>query len=472
MTFPVRDAKTYLRNELSAYYHERAQYEMARAGDERDAIAARMARRSERWSGEEYLPAAGDDEGQTLLAHLEWLALWQGGEALRRSWRSFLLSPRPELEGHSWDEAFWSRYLAPTASEPPALSGDPLWGTLEGLSSQTVDLCAQQRTRLERFERIPWSDASPARAQRLELAQQVLQQSADEAAEARARFFGTPGDPHFHRWLRAHLQLPAHALPREVWRTLFGHSLPKAWMDFLSRRLHLQSATRPRALPRLVATRPPQRLHLQGARRYASLLGWSLAIDAFGQATALALSDPASSIVYRQPLFGTLARTLGALLRLLWSTPHFLRRELQLSAQESTRVAEGFRALYLSRLRLSARLVELDAGPIAFPRWRESLIESESLELPQAALAWAQWQAPLVGGGLRAEIAALQLHEGLRDLFDEDWYRNPRSAPALRACFEAGAKLSAEAALRELVGSRTSAVSSAKEAAHPGSVSG
>jgi hypothetical protein len=157
-----------------------------------------------------------------------------------------------------------------------------------------------------------------------------------------------------------------------------------------------------------------------------------------GAAWTEALASPAQPFVLTHDAFGLSRCSHGALLASLVTSPAFLKRQLGLG---KTRALEHARALCGSALQ-SARLLALRVlldepalrGPGALQEaFAENAAKALGFELSPAAAGLLF--RPRVGDAQRFAgtfCAATRARE-LAELYDDDWFRNPRAIEQLRA---------------------------------------
>jgi hypothetical protein len=139
-----------------------------------------------------------------------------------------------------------------------------------------------------------------------------------------------------------------------------------------------------------------------------------------------------------------LAETLGALLAGLLLEPRFLAERLDAERRAAKDLARELALRELFRLRAQAAALriatEVERG-LSGAAWREAYREALS------AAALASWEgdlaaraaeAPAICAALAGAAAAVRLRAEIRDRFDEDWWRNPRTAAHLAGLLAAG----------------------------------
>jgi hypothetical protein len=177
--------------------------------------------------------------------------------------------------------------------------------------------------------------------------------------------------------------------------------------------------------------------------------------EGLGRALGLALVSPGLPIALRHPAHATVARTFGALFVEMATEPDFWRRMRGVGDATAHRVATLARAIFVLETRAQAAALLVDDGA-STERRREEATERLShalgvrLDTPLATLVALTPDPDAAAARLRARVGALAAWTGLRDRFDEDWYRNPRSEEAFRAAAAPGGLLPAEAWLAEL----------------------
>jgi hypothetical protein len=164
---------------------------------------------------------------------------------------------------------------------------------------------------------------------------------------------------------------------------------------------------------------------------------WQDLFRAAGEALANAHHRPHR----RDPV---LAAAIGAVLAGLLLEPRFLAERAEVERRHAADLVRDLALRELLRLRASAAAlrvaVEVERG-LSGAAWREAHREA----LASAALAswegvWASRDvdAPALAASLAGAGAAARLREELRDRYDEDWWRNPRTAAHLAGLLAAG----------------------------------
>ncbi len=185
------------------------------------------------------------------------------------------------------------------------------------------------------------------------------------------------------------------------------------------------------------------------------------ALEAVGRALGLALLSPALPEAFSRPVVATCSRALGVLLRTLLGEPriHDARGALK---KEIGRAVLRTRAAIVLETRVDAAMVVATAARSG-QRSAELLSRAMMAEVPLPVAAYAVSSTSAAGARFRARSAALGWRHALRERFDEDFYRNPRTGPMLRALVSRGGSVSVEEVSAELGVGLEDAVSHALE---------
>ena len=254
------------------------------------------------------------------------------------------------------------------------------------------------------------------------------------------------------------LHLAAHA-------PLDGHFRPSALQAAVravvadlgpaAERVRVDEAARPAAWPGAHACGGRVIFRARGG-----LADWVDLLDAFGRSLAAAHQPPHA----RDPL---LAAALGGLLSGLTLERRWLEARLEVSRRDSADLARAalLRRLLSARCAAAALRVATEASRgLSGQAWREA--HREAL----GAATGAAWDgvrasrdgdaAPLVTA-VRGLAEGERLRAGLRERFDEDWWRNPRTREHLAALLAGGRLPETQPASAREAGERLSKVAEA-----------
>ncbi|HYZ89054.1 MAG TPA: hypothetical protein VE620_07150, partial [Myxococcales bacterium] len=137
--------------------------------------------------------------------------------------------------------------------------------------------------------------------------------------------------------------------------------------------------------------------------------------------------------------------------------PQWLRRCAHADLPRDDQRAIAMAALLEVRLRAARALASLEGhrsglGARAEQAYRELHVRATLTELP-SALALRELDPWLFAWGeLRGHALAASLRTFLRERFDEDWWRNPRSAAALQGLWSRGGRPTAAELWKEISG--------------------
>ena len=200
----------------------------------------------------------------------------------------------------------------------------------------------------------------------------------------------------------------------------------------------------------LALVKPPTDVRLLVPTAEHGILTELAFASASGRALALVLANPALPIALAHPVHGGFARLLGDLFALLLFDRERLARERRMPApvQDSVRrVAASIVVLHL-RIAAAATRARGERSPDAL-----ATAAREAIGLPVPAptaallLETPRGAEPRLASGL----SALAAFVALRETFDEDFHRNPRTAELLRG-FAARGGLGTDAELLAAVG--------------------
>lgn len=314
----------------------------------------------------------------------------------------------------------------------------------------------------EALEPARWLEAAraPDRAEPsavLEAARATLRATEDVWAEALERLRHTAATP-IETWpdllhaLRAP-RLDDLVSPRRRFRRLAEPLDGLGVSEALSRRARVQGVAPGTYRAQVVPLAVPRDVRIVPAGLELGLASERAAAEALGRALALAWTHPALPPLAAWPEASTVGRAVGGLFAHVGLDPLFLERAGH-APREARMLREVGTALELFALRTAAAACEAreHLGASAFPdaareslrgAWQVDVVPSVAAVVsmprgnePTAALRAARWVAPL--------------HALLRERFDEDYWRNPRTAELLRAAAERGPSLTVEAWAAEL----------------------
>jgi hypothetical protein len=205
----------------------------------------------------------------------------------------------------------------------------------------------------------------------------------------------------------------------------------------------------PRA--RLAFPKPPFEVRIGPSFLELGALSELAAASATGRALAAALAHPELPVEHRYPLEGTVSRAMGSLLS-QWA---FDDGRLLAARRGPRPVLDHARRLAAFTAALSIRLA---ASAVLCPKGASDEEVAEAMHraigLPAApeiaVVALAEAHGSGAAARLRGELSGLALWAGLRERFDEDWYRNPEARDVFRGAGERGGRLSVEALMAEL----------------------
>jgi hypothetical protein len=287
-----------------------------------------------------------------------------------------------------------------------------------------------------------------------------LDETHDAARDAVAWIARGAGKDHPVAWhsvlhgLRAHdLDSPQAARERGLRAAAVFRKLGFEW--HLDSRLRAQThrgAVLPRAY--VVAPRVPEEVRVGLLARDWGVLADLAAAEAVGLALGHALVLPTLPPELRWPLGGGAADALGKLARGMWADRVFLQRVQGLSERPSDEIARITATASLLEARTWAALATLGAPEADRPAQRlelltDALSAALCCEVPSTLAALIGADAALAPTRAQAALAGLALVPGLRERFDEDWFRNVRVADPIRDACARGNPMSATAFCEE-----------------------
>ncbi|MEM9188631.1 MAG: hypothetical protein AAGF12_05620 [Myxococcota bacterium] len=217
-------------------------------------------------------------------------------------------------------------------------------------------------------------------------------------------------------------------------------------------RAHREWHPRNRVVPRAV----PTKIHIRPSSLELGFLSELAAAEGLGQALGYALTHPGIPSPFRFSLSASVPRTIGALLALLFSDREFLRASQGMDRASSEVGARLAAATAVLELRWSAAAFLGLSGDDGSAEAR--LSEALGFAVPASFVPYLVRAPAALGPRFRGRLVALRLAHGLRERFDADWYRNPRSEQELRAASARGGAHPAEAWAGDLAASQAEGI--------------
>jgi hypothetical protein len=179
------------------------------------------------------------------------------------------------------------------------------------------------------------------------------------------------------------------------------------------------------------------------------------AAEGVGRALGTSLCFPLLPAELRWPLGASVAGTLGSLALGVWGDRVHLQRVQHLSEAAAARVGRlsGTIALLWARAWVALALappLDAERPQVGSEALAEALERALFVEVPPAIAGLLGKNRVLARARALEALSALVLHGALRDQFDDDWFRNPRSAELLRNACERGNDLGPEQLCGEL----------------------
>jgi hypothetical protein len=248
-----------------------------------------------------------------------------------------------------------------------------------------------------------------------------------------------------------------------------------AWLRGLGFEPELQSRMRAEpdrggALPtaKVLALAVPHDVRVAQIATNYGVLSDVEAAEGVGRALGLSLVHAALPPELRWPLGASVAGALGGLALQLWGDRDHLARVQDMASAEAERVGRlaGTLALLQARAWTAIALTELTAADEAQTRleaFAGALGRALCCDLPPGVAGLLGANRVHARARAQEALAGLALHVALRDRFDVDYYRNPRSAELLRSVCERGNALQIEGLCGELATSLGAAAARAME---------
>ena len=238
------------------------------------------------------------------------------------------------------------------------------------------------------------------------------------------------------------------ASPRRRWMRVADRLAGLGVRDALTRRVRVEGVAEPaRPSASVVALDVPRDLRILPATIELGLASERDASEALGRALGLAWTHPA--LPRPEKTGGTVGFAVGALFAHLLTERGFAWPEL--SEAERRRARELAVLLELFALRTGAAVVLARAhrrDSLFSDAAREPLREAWRVDVDASVAECIACVEP--GDRVSAARWAPALHVALRELYDEDWWRNPRAGEAIRVACERGARLGVEAWAKEI----------------------
>jgi hypothetical protein len=192
------------------------------------------------------------------------------------------------------------------------------------------------------------------------------------------------------------------------------------------------------------------------------------AAEGVGRALGLAICFTVLPAELRWPTAASVAGSLGGLALQLWGDREHLTRVQGMTSAEAERVGRlaGTLALLSARGWAAMALMKApgaDAAGARLEALAETLGRALCCDLPPGVAGLLGANRVLARARAQELLAGLALHVALRERFDADWFRNPRSAELLRNACERGNTLSPEGFCAELSTSWAAAAARAVE---------
>lgn len=197
--------------------------------------------------------------------------------------------------------------------------------------------------------------------------------------------------------------------------------------------------------PRVVVVEAPSDIRVVQSSLAQGVVSDVYAAHGVGHGLALALASPAlPALLRRSPLPGV-ADALGMTYMQLRADREYLRRIDGIEPLVVERVARHAGILVLLEVRLQAALATLPPEIRRESEWTQQITAAVEralcVELPVGLAVLASAFVPPGSAAFEACATGLAVHDGLRERFDSDWYRNPRVSEVLRGAAARGSTL-------------------------------
>jgi hypothetical protein len=297
------------------------------------------------------------------------------------------------------------------------------------------------------------------------------QGAAEEAVERCARKLGAGRPLAWHALLRALRapELDSDSGAKLRWRRV------AAWLSALGFERELNARMRAEIdrgamLPfgSVVALSVPLDLRVAQSAIDCGAASDLFAAGGVGYALGLSLVHAALPTELRWPLGASAAGTIGALALQLWGERAQLMRVQRLSESAAQRVGQLAGALALLRARAEVAIALAPLADAGKPEARqqalaEALGRALCCDLPESIAGLLGANRVAARARALEALAGLSLHVGLRERFDADWFRNPRSEELLRGVCASGNRLTPEDVCAEVTTTLSAAAGRAVE---------
>ena len=170
--------------------------------------------------------------------------------------------------------------------------------------------------------------------------------------------------------------------------------------------------------------------------------------EAAGGALVRALANPALPAAVARPIDTSFARTIGRLLAMIALDAQRLDRDRRVPDRVLDRLRRAAATIALLELRVAAASIAL-GGRRDLDASSDRLADALGVRIPAPVAALVLETPRRAEERFRAGIAALAGSFALRDLYDEDYLRNPRMAEHLRVLAGRGGAATAETFVTE-----------------------
>ncbi|MGF1468815.1 MAG: hypothetical protein ACFCGT_22030 [Sandaracinaceae bacterium] len=241
--------------------------------------------------------------------------------------------------------------------------------------------------------------------------------------------------------------------PSARWRRVAAPLGPLALGAALSRRVRTEATHRDPGDPgaMVLSLGDPRDVRIAPSPWELGLASELAAAEGLGRALGATLAHPALPDRRARPDAATTGHALGLLLAGLYAEPAYLRGVLERDERDVRATRGAAVALLLLNARAEAAAARVAGREPRAEAAAEALRRALLVDVPPPlAEAWARAPRAPRHARLRALRWLPALQVALRERCDEDWYRNPRVGPLVRAAAERGETLTVEAWAAEL----------------------